>query len=487
VRQTNNQVEFGDFQTPYALALAICERLRASGLVPDVIIEPSCGLGSFVLASIKTFHDANTIVAADINEEYLKGLRRELDATSPPTLPRVLLQHRDYFQTNWNLELEQHSGNALVIGNFPWVTNSTQGRINGTNLPSKSNFLKMAGIDAITGKSNFDISEWMLIDVMGWLAGREAALAMLCKSAVARKILAHAEDRRMPIVAASLTRIDAMRHFGAAVDACLLFLKFSSTAKHSYDYTVYENLGSTAGTRMGARMGMAVSDIESFTAHRQLIGDSPVRWRSGVKHDAVEIMELIDVGGRRENIRGDRVNIEDTYLYPMVKGTGLNKGRVSDTNRYMIVPQRTVGEATDVIERRAPQTWAYLMGHIDELQQRKSRIYRANPRFSVFGVGEYTFKPWKIALSALHKSLSFRIVGPSNGKPVVFDDTVYFVGFDVEEEAMEAYAHLTSPRVLSCLKSLIFWDDKRPIKAHVLNRVDWSQLDESATPGNANA
>ena len=34
------------------------------------------------------------------------------------------------------------------------------------NLPSKSNFQNRKGLDAVTGKANFDISEWMLIQLM---------------------------------------------------------------------------------------------------------------------------------------------------------------------------------------------------------------------------------------------------------------------------------------------------------------------------------
>jgi hypothetical protein len=476
VRQPTERVEFGDFQTPYSLALSVCNRLRADGLAPDLIIEPTCGLGSFVLAAVKTFGAATSIVAADINEEHLARLRRELEIVSGASAAqRVSLQCRDYFQTDWAAEFDHRTGNVLVIGNFPWVTNSAQGRFNGSNLPSKSNFLKMPGIDAITGKANFDISEWMLIDVMKWLTGREAALAMLCKSAVARKIIAHAERQRVPVAGASLTRIDAMRHFGAAVDACLLFMKFSPKTPSTYDYTVYDDLEATAGTRMGSRMGIPVSDIPSFDAHAEFIGASPVRWRSGVKHDAVAIMELIEAGGETVNGRGDSVDLEDTYLYPMLKGTGLNNGQILGTNRYMIVPQRSVGDATEIIAQEAPKTWAYLIQHLSELDQRKSTIYKSNPPFSVFGVGEYTFKPWKVAISALHKKPIFQIVGPHRGKPVVFDDTVYFMGFDAEADARAAYASLTSPRVMSLLRALIFPDDKRPIKAHVLNRVDWSK------------
>ena len=44
----------------------------------------------------------------------------------------------------------------------------------------------------MTGKSNFDISEWMLIRLLEALQGRRATIAMLCKTATARKVLRHA-------------------------------------------------------------------------------------------------------------------------------------------------------------------------------------------------------------------------------------------------------------------------------------------------------
>jgi hypothetical protein len=479
VRQATERIEFGDFQTPYALALAVCQHLASNGTWPDLIIEPSCGLGTFVAAAAKTFPFARNIIAAEINREYVTHLNNALHAL--PRSERIDLQLRDYFQTDWAAELQRHSGHVLVLGNFPWVTNSTQGEIGGTNLPSKSNFLKLPGIDAITGKANFDISEWMLLDVIGWLATRDSTLAMLCKSAVARKVIAHAERKHAPLADASLTRIDAMRHFGASVDACLLIMRFSSSAPHAYDYTVYGDLGETSGTTMGSRLGLPVSDIPTFDANVHLIGNSPVRWRSGVKHDAVQVMEIQDRDGVMVNMQGEPADIEDTYLYPMVKGTDLNHGRVSNISRYMIVPQRSVGAPTAEIEYCAPKTWAYLSAHRTSLGDRKSSIYRTNPRFSVFGVGDYTFKPWKIAVSALHKQLSFQMVGPCKGKPVVFDDTVYFMGFDSYQEANIAYESLTSWPVLALLGSLMFRDEKRAIKAQVLNRVDWSRANLGGT------
>jgi len=46
---------------------------------------------------------------------------------------------------------------------------------------------------------------------------------------------------------------------------------------------------------------------------------------------------------------------------------------------------------------------------------------------SIFGVGDYSFSPWKIAISGMYKSLRFVKVGPFQAQPVVFDDTTNFI------------------------------------------------------------
>jgi len=71
-------------------------------------------------------------------------------------------------------------GRILAIGNFPWVTNSQQARIGGAKLPKKNHFQNYNGLAAIAGKSNFDISEWMLIQVVHWLQNRDACYSKIC-------------------------------------------------------------------------------------------------------------------------------------------------------------------------------------------------------------------------------------------------------------------------------------------------------------------
>ena len=110
------------------------------------------------------------------------------------------------------------------------------------------------------------------------------------------------------------------------------------------------------------------------------------------------------------------------------------------------------------------------------LDARGSTIYQKNPRFAIFGIGDYAFRPWRIAICGLYKKLNFRLVGPIEGKPVQFDDTVYYVSFDSQAEAENALKCIRSAAATDLYSALIFWDEKRPIKSSVLNSVDWSRV-----------
>jgi hypothetical protein len=473
-RTPKQRIEFGDFQTPEILAFEICQRLAELGIRPDVVIEPTCGVGAFVDAAVKSFPEAQEILGFDINNNYLNILQEKLKDIRD--LNRVHLKQSDFFTTDWTDILVKITGSVLVIGNFPWVTNAAQGIIGGKNLPDKSNFQRHNGLDAITGKANFDISEWMLLEVLRWFEGRAGDIAMLVKSSVARKILAHAERQNAMVSNAFMIGIDAKKEFNAAVEACLLVLRLSDNAKHSnHDYTMFENLHDMKGRRVGHREGLIVGDLVTFSDCAFLVGKSPQKWRSGIKHDASGVMEFTRKAHGLENGLGEVVDIESEYLFPLMKGSdiGSSKGWRS---KYMLVTQRAVGEPTQPIQDIAPRTWDYLLHHAAKLDARGSIIYKNNPRFSIFGVGDYAFLPWRIAICGLYKKLQFRLIEPMHGKPVMFDDTVYYLSFETEEKARDILDKLNSKAAISLLSSLIFWDEKRPIKTSILNVLDWSRL-----------
>jgi len=147
-------------------------------------------------------------------------------------------------------------------------------------------------------------------------------------------------------------------------------------------------------------------------------------------------------------------------------------------DRYVLVTQRKPSDDTAEVEKLAPKTWAYLTAHADVLDQRRSIIYQKRPRFSVFGVGDYTFSPWKVAISGLYKNCRFDVVGEHHGKPIVLDDTCNFIPCASEKEARFMCELLNSDVCQRFLRSLVFLDAKRPVTIDILNRIDLKRVAE---------
>ena len=469
--QTKRKIEFGDFQTPDVLCRSVCDLLCSLGVSPKSIVEPTCGKGSFLRASVNAFPQCNIALGFEINPEY---------ARTAGNVQRARVYCENFFEKNWPATLDDLPELILVIGNPPWVTNSAVGSLHGTNLPTKSNFQRLNGFDALTGKSNFDISEWMLQHLLQWLSGRSAVLAMLCKTMVARKVLQHSWRSRLPIRKSAMYAIDASEYFGASVDACLLVCVLESRA-HSQECAIHPNLQARKPDSVfSLRNGILVANSKTIGKTDHLHGVSPIKWRSGIKHDCARVMELHPENtGIFKNGLGKSVKLESDFLYPMLKSSELMKPQPVPS-RYMLVTQQSIGEDTSPIERTAPRTWRYLESHEIHLNKRASTIYRNRPRFSVFGVGPYAFAPWKVAISGFYKRLHFQSIGPIRGKPVVFDDTCYFLPCRTEEDARLLTNLLNSEPAMEFFNSLIFWDAKRPITADILGRLNLTALSAQA-------
>ncbi len=437
------QIELGDFQTPDALARAVCLRLAQAFPPPTAVVEPTCGDGALLVASQASFPDAH-LLGLEIDP------RRAMTARA--RLPGARIVVGDAFDHDW--EATVGGRGTLVLGNPPWVTNAALGALSGTNRPVRRNDGKLAGLDALTGASNFDVSEWLLRRLHMALPD-DGRVAMLVKTSVARRLLCIPDLRPD-----GLWHIDAGRHFGAAVDACLFV--FGRGAPRPCP--IYDRLEADAPqAAWGLRGGRVVRDVVAYDTVRLKL--PTLKWRSGVKHDCARVFELRD----GKNGLGEVVEIEAEVRFPLAKATDLHRGRVPA--REVLLPHRTLRDDPGRLEAEAPRAWAYLLRHGERLDARRSRIYRDRPRFSVFGVGDYSFAPWKVAVSGMHTPPRFRVVGPHRGRPVLFDDTCYFAPAAGEAEASMVVETLESPDARRLLESLIFPGSKRPVTKRVLDAL----------------
>ncbi len=447
----------GDYQTPPALARAICERLWLEGPEPAAVLEPTCGDGAFLVAAAEAFPAAQ-LHGYDLDEAHLARARAA-------TGGRAQLHQGDAFTLPWEQIVAALPQPLLVLGNPPWVTSAALGRLNADARPARAVPAGVAGLDALTGRSNFDVSEWILRRLLAALAGRDFRLAMLCKLAVARKLIA-----TCPELGGQLRAIDAMAAFGASVAATLMI------AQPGGEWREYDSLDATAPLRRLAVIdGHLVADADAAARTAHLAGHAVPPWRSGVKHDCADVLELEITGGVLRNRAGLAVDIEEEVVFPLLKGGDLAAGRL-DAPRALLLPQRRLGEDTAELRGRAPRAWAYLETHAAAFAGRRSRIYRDRAPFSVFGIGDYSFAPWKVAIAGLHKQLAFVLIGPRGGRPVLVDDTCYFLPFSDEDAARAAHSKLSSPEAAEFLNARIFWDAKRPIQKAVLDRLDLARL-----------
>jgi hypothetical protein len=392
---------------------------------------------------------------------------------------RAVLTAQDFFNHNWETELAGLQGQLLILGNLPWVTNATVSSLNGANVPAKENFQRFRGLDARTGKSNFDISEWMLIQLIKATRGRAATIAMLCKTAIARKLLRFAWQNDGRIAASSLHCIDAKQHFGASVDACLLLARTGTSGP--LEAPVFNDLQAQTPSKTLGLVGQdLVSDVHLYRKFQRLEGLCPYQWRSGVKHDCSSIMELRRGDGSILcNKLGEQLELEPDYVFPLLKCSDLANGR-TEPKRYVLVTQTRVGEDTSGIAVKAPRTWSYLGSHRHLFDARKSSIYANRIPFAIFGIGGYSFAPWKVAVSGLHRAPRFILAGPHRDKPVFFDDTCYFLSFQDREEARVVTDILNSVPCLRFLSCLLFEGAKRPITVELLQRLNLHAIADEA-------
>lgn len=462
--------EWGDFQTPVDFAEAVCKLLQQKRHIqPEVVIEPTCGIGNFLKSSL--CFDAERYLGIEINAEYCEICRAQLQDT------RVEIINDNIFNCSFS---DKRQDNTLIIGNPPWVTNSTLSALASENLPQKQNFKGLKGIEAITGASNFDICEYIILKLINDFSNTDSVVAMLCKSSVARNIFQELKRQKINFLSYEVFEFDAKTVFGISASSCLLVLKLTKQNSspefgYAYDINNIEQAKYTFGYRGGSFYSHLEAESEDFE------GSCCFEWRQGVKHDCSRVMELSCVGEGLQNGLKEKVELEDALLFPLIKSSMFKRPVINAFSKYVLVTQKKVKQDTQYIKTDYPKTWAYLEKYKDKFAGRKSSIYRGAPPFSMFGIGDYSFAQYKVGLSGFYKEPLFSVLYSEDGKPVMTDDTAYFICLPTYAMAYVAMLYLNSAKVRNFLLTIAFLDAKRPYTKKVLARIDFKKVISKVT------
>lgn len=462
--------EYGDWQTNYPLALSICQMLKKQGCCPQVVIEPTCGKGNFILAALKTFESLEDVYGIEINVNYLAELKQKLTELKVSSKPHVHLLNENIFNIDFkDIKAAIRGKNILVLGNPPWVTNSKLGELDSKNLPIKSNFKNNKGLDAITGKGNFDIAEYITYKMQELMEGENAHIALLLKCSVIKNMI-YEQGKNTSLVECKQYNIDTEKEFSACV-ASALFTAFVGKGREA-SCEVHDFYSQEKVKTFGWVNECFVSNCEEYRNTQFVDGKSNLIWWSGLKHDCSNVLELSRVNGEYTNKMNEVVDIEEDMVYPFLKSSDLKGDVITQCRKYVILTQHRTSEETCHINKLYPKTYHYLTSHQAYFDRRKSSIYKNRPQFCIFGVGDYTFKKYRIAISGLYKQTRFSLVSEVEGKLALLDDTTYLLGFDNRDYAVYTLKLLNSDVVQQFMKSVYFADAKRPINKDLLMRID---------------
>lgn len=480
--------EYGDFQTNNSLASKVTEYAFSKYQKFEFVLEPTCGKGNFVLASIKYSKSIKKIVGLEIYEPYVWETKfiilsyyLENEQNFKPDIDIIL---GDAFEFQFE-ELAKSTKNfkTLIIGNPPWVTNSELGSMDSLNLPQKSNFKKHNGFDAITGKGNFDIGENISQTMLNCFQNHNGIFAFLIKNSVVKNLIQDQKRNRFRIGNCEKLNINSKKEFNASVNACLFVTQLNNEPNFTCKEFDFYSLNLI--TTFGWYKDKFVYSVEDYDKTSVIDGKSVFTWRSGVKHDCSKVMELQAINGHFKNGLGEEISLEKNLIYGLLKSSDLKAPYTNTFRKLTIITQNKIGQETKYIQERFPLTYNYLKSHRKFFEKRKSSIYKEKPDFSIFGVGDYSFTKYKVAISGLYKSTHFTLVKPNNSKAIMLDDTCYFIGFNNLKMAQIAHYLTNSDLVQKFLKSIIFSDSKRSINKDILMRIDFAKAFEKCNFENA--
>jgi hypothetical protein len=180
------------------------------------------------------------------------------------------------------------------------------------------------------------------------------------------------------------------------------------------------------------------------------LGDCAYRIRHGLKDDAKAVF----------SVDHDRLaELEPTHVYPYLRSKHVVKWGLFGHDRFL-VPQRQAGADNErALARESPATYDYLTDHRERLEARGSSWFEAGPFYSLFGLGPYTWAPYKVVWCRLGFKPHFAVVStvddPELGeKTVVPGDHCMFVACDDEREAHYLCALLNAAPYQRCLRDL---------------------------------
>ena len=431
----------GQFFTPGWLAEQMVDGLNLT--LSDHCVEPASGCGVFVaaltrrllalgaapeeLGRLLTAIEISPLLALCTRVQFYLALPAPVPVPAPVVCGDALSRPLP-------------PGTTVVVGNPPWVPMSTLTPAAHAQAVALFRHHDMAprGPRARLGEANADLCGLFAVHLVRQLAP-DGRAALLLKGDVLYNAAGSLLRKRLTQGDSQLTRVDdlsALRLFDSQSPCILTHWQSGGGATQSVPLFEWDTQG-------------AVHPAPALALTTEAADGFPYEVRHGVKHDKAAVFELRPVRAVPGGIELDCGDVlEPDHIYPLLKSRHQRAWGVLGYG-YILVPQQKAG---DEGLSPATRTHAYLSKHVATLRARRSIWLQRGPFYSVFGVGPYTWAPYKVTWCRMGRLRGFAVVGdvtdPLLGRrPLLPDHTFLSVPCQSEAEAHYLCACLNSHTV----------------------------------------
>jgi len=353
------------------------------------------------------------------------------------------------------------------------------------------------GMDTILGKGKKDISMLMTFTVMHKLLKEGGKLGFVITQSLFKTTGAGQGFRRFqipqergaptPLRAVHVDDMVSLNPFeGAANRTAVMVLEKGKPTTYPVPYTVWrkkkgsrftysstlEEVANATVRRNFQAEPVDPSDLTSpwltaragaLKAIRKVLGQSDYQAHEGANSGGANAVYWLQILDRRpdglvvvRNItEGAKIQVEEVIealepdlLYPLLRGRDVQRWKAQPSAWILMTQDPNVrrGYNEDWLQDNYPRTYGYLKRFEKVLRDRSAfkryftrkprtgRIVETGPFYSMFGVGTYTFAPWKVVWTRLAK-IEAAVVGLHAQSPIVPQETLTMVECSSGNEA----------------------------------------------------
>lgn len=405
-----------------------------------------------------------------------------------------------------------------VVGNPPWINweHLPNGyRRSMIPLWKRYGLFSHSGMDTILGKGKKDLSTLMTYVAADKFLKDDGRLGFVITQSVFKTAGAAQGFRRFeippdppadrqPLCVLQVDDMVSLKPFeGASNRTAVVVLQKGKATEYPVRYTVWRRRGKARFTVESSleevwsateRLEFHASPVSeedptspwltlppgALEAIRKVLGPSKYRAHAGVYTGGANAVYWVTIEERRRDglvvvsniierakVKVPKVSkaIEPDLLYPLLRGQDVSRWRAEprrDKAWILMVQDPARRRGRRDLRRRYPRTYAYLKHFEDVLRERAAfkryftRKGKATaPFYSMFNVGTYTLKPWKVVWREVAHTLDAAVAPPQDGKPMVPDHTLIAIGCSDSGEAHYLCAVLNSAPVRLAVQAYI--------------------------------